>query len=258
MKDRARIGFGQRIRLEWLERTALLQRAGKPKREILEDLQGLLAGQVSVGNPSRYSSRGKTLSILLGVWVSVPRGMESFRDEGLEHLAQLPPGDRLAVHWGMCMAAYPFFGSVAETVGRLLRLQESATAGQVQRRMREQLGERKNVAIATQRVLRSFVDWGVLRDGGTTGRYESAPARPVGHRGVAAWLVEAVLVSSGGDSGRLAALAGSPALFPFELGVASPARLNGNRRLEFLRQGLDEDVVMLRAEAAPSAGMARG
>ena len=60
-----------------------------------------------------------------------------FRDDGLAHLNRLPLTDHLAVHWGMTIAVYPFVGVVAETVGRLLRLQGSCAAGQVQRLVRE-------------------------------------------------------------------------------------------------------------------------
>ena len=50
----------------------------------------------------------------------------------------------MLVHWCMCMAVYPFFSKVAEATGRLLRLQGTVAAAQVQLRVREQLGERRN------------------------------------------------------------------------------------------------------------------
>src|SRR5205807_3397044 len=50
------------------------------------------------------------------------------RDDGLDHFRRLAVDDHLAVHWGMSMAAYPFFGTVAEATGRLIRLQGSAGA----------------------------------------------------------------------------------------------------------------------------------
>ena len=58
----------------------------------------------------------------------------------------------MLVHWCMCMAAYPFFGTVADATGRLLRLQGTAAAAQIQRRLRERLGERETVARAARRV----------------------------------------------------------------------------------------------------------
>ena len=60
----------------------------------------------------------------------------------------------MLVHWCMCTVVYPFFGTVADAVVRLLRLQGSAGAAQVQRRLRERLGERETVARAARRIWR--------------------------------------------------------------------------------------------------------
>ena len=72
------------------------------------------------------------------------------------------------------MAVYPFWSSVATQVGRLLRLQGSAAAAQVQRRIREQYGERETVARRARYVLRSYLDWGVLQETGAPGVYRAA------------------------------------------------------------------------------------
>ncbi len=63
---------------------------------------------------------------------------------------------------------------------------------------------------------------------------------------LAAWLVEAALVAGGAGTGLLAGLVGSPALFPFDLRVHTAMELSGSPRLEFLRQGLDQEMVILR------------
>jgi len=47
-------------------------------------------------------------------------------------------------------------------------------AAQAQRRIKEQLGEREAVSRAARRVLRCFVDWGVLQDTSEKGVYQSA------------------------------------------------------------------------------------
>ena len=70
----------------------------------------------------------------------------------------------------MALAAYPFWGAVAAQTGRLLRLQGTVAAAQVQRRIKEGYGERDTVSRAARRVLRSFIDWRVLTDTATKGR----------------------------------------------------------------------------------------
>ena len=134
---KAQIGFSQRIRLEWLEQTANLMLAGNDKDAINNSLQALLQDKVSVGGRSIRGNREKIITILLKTWLAVPRELEQLRDEGLEILQGLPRKDRIVVHWGMALAAYPFWGAVAAHTGRLLRLQGTAAAAHVQRRVKE-------------------------------------------------------------------------------------------------------------------------
>ncbi len=246
MTQSMEIGFSQRIRLEWLQQTAELFLDGNTREQIEAALQGLLQDKLSVGGTAERGNREKAITILLKVWVSVPTQLEALRNDGLELLQRLPPHDHLVVHWGMTMAVYPFFGVVAEAVGRLLRLQGSVTAAQVQRRVREHLGERETVARAARRILRCFVDWNVLQETTEKGVYQAAPIRVVQDKKLVAWLIEAALAASGSHSGALKAIAQGPALFPFALGSLSVTEVQGNGRLELFRQGLDEDIVTFR------------
>ncbi len=240
------IGFSQRIQLEWLQLTAGLLLAEGTRSQIQVALQEFLQEQLSVGGTAVRGNREKAITILLKIWVSVPKHVEALRDDGLGHLKRLPSGDHLPVHWGMCMAVYPFFAIVAETVGRLLRLQGSVSAAHVQRRLREQLGERETVARAARRVLRCFVDWGVLEETGEKGVYQASPVRLVQDTRLSPWLIEATLVARNTSSGALKAIVDGPALFPFSFASFSVLELQGNNRLEWSRQGLDEDTVTLR------------
>lgn len=249
MSTRVQVGFSQRLQLDWLEFTSGLLLAGSTRGEIQAGLEDLLEDKLSIGSKAKSTNRSKAISILLKIWVSVPENLEPLRNEGLEHLRRLPINEHLPVHWGMTMAVYPFFGVVAEMVGRLLRLQGSCTAAQAQRRIKEHLGERETVSRAARRVLRCFVDWGVLEDTGEKGVYQAAPVQLVEDKKLAAWLIEAAMVASGSDAGALKAIAQSPALFPFAFGVNTTDSA-GNDRLELFRQGLDEDMIMLRGLSA--------
>ena len=128
MNRRDQIGFNQRIHLDWLEYTANLVLAGNPRDEIVAALSERLREKLSVGNDPERGNRDKAISILTKVWVTVPKDLQTLRDEGLDHLRAGGPSERMLVHWCMCMAVYPFFGTVADAVGRLLRLQGTAGA----------------------------------------------------------------------------------------------------------------------------------
>jgi len=239
------IGFSQRIRLEWLEKTARLFLAGNTRDEIETELQDFLQDKLSIGGSSERGTREKAITILLKIWVSVPGPLTAFHREGLEFLKKLPREDHLPVHWGMTMAVYPFFANVAEQVGRLIRLQESFTLAQIQRRIREQLGERETVARAARRILSSFVDWKVLERSAKIGNYWGISPRPVTHRRLVAWLIESVLISNSSTSGSLKSIAQAPSLFPFKIDSMNINDLKENERLELYRQGFDEDIIML-------------
>jgi hypothetical protein len=248
------IGFSQRVRLEWFEQTVNLILAGNDKAAVMNALQDLLQNKVSVGGQAERGNREKIITILLRTWLTVPRGLESWRDEGLELLSCAPRCDHVAFHWGMIMAVYPFWGEVAIQTGRLLRLQGSAAAAHVQRRIREQYGERDTVSRAARRVLRSYVDWGVLQESGVKGVYTAGAPLAVEDPRLIAWLVEASLYARATDLAPLKGLLDSPGLFPFRI---KPVHADGlgavSSRLDFLRQGLNDDLVMRRKQKTPSS-----
>jgi hypothetical protein len=241
------IGFSQRVRLEWLEQTANLILAGNDKAAVNDALQELLKDKVSVGGQAERGNREKIITILLKTWLTVPRELESLRVEGLELLKRVPRCDHLVIHWGMVMAVYPFWSDVATQAGRLLRLQRSAAAAHVQRRVREQYGERETVSRAARRVLRSFLDWGVLQETGAKGIYTSGTILSIEDTRLIAWLTEASLHAHASSSAPLRDLLSSPSLFPFQINLIQAERLVATSlRLDVLRHGLDDELIILR------------
>lgn len=245
------VGFSQRVRLEWFDQTADLVLAGNDKVAINEALQNLLKDKVSVGGEAERGNREKIVTILLKTWLTVPSELEPLRQDGLKLIKSSAQNERLVINWGMVMAAYPFWADVAVQVGRLLRLQGSAAAVQVQRRVREQYGERETVSRAARRVLRSYLDWGVLKESGKNGIYSAGTILAVDNSRLTAWLAEAFLHTRDSRSSPLRDLIGSPSFFPFLIKpIHSESLAAASSRLDLLRHGLDEDLVMLRIPAS--------
>ncbi len=65
MNRSGEVGFGQRIQLDWLERTAQLYIAGHTRDEIEESLQAFLQDRLSIGSDARSGNRALTILILL-------------------------------------------------------------------------------------------------------------------------------------------------------------------------------------------------
>ena len=241
---RDQIGFSQRIHLDWLEYTANLVLAGNPRAEIVAALGERLQEKLSVGSEPERGNRDKAITILTKVWVTVPEELQALRDEGLEHLRARGPSERILVHWCMCMAVYPFFGTVADAVGRLLRLQGTAGASQVQRRLRERFGERETVARAARRILRAYIDWGVLQETAEKGLYRGAANRTIEDIPLALWTIKGVLFATGDTPRPASTLLRGPHLFPFELALPSFRDLETCTALELSRHGLDQEVLL--------------
>jgi hypothetical protein len=240
------IGIDRTIRLEWLEKTAALVQAGNEAKTIKTTFQHDFTGAFLSTKTDMRGAMDKTITILLKTWLNVPAELESLRVGGLELLATVPRSHHLALHWGMVMAVYPFWAGVATQVGRLLRLQGYFTGAHVQRRIREQYGQRETVSGAASRMLRSYIEWGVLRKSNENGIYSAGPCLVSEDSRLIAWLMEAVLNTRVNRSAPLKELLDSPGLFPFRFTpVHADSLLAASSKIDILRHGLDDELVIL-------------
>lgn len=244
MKGQRVIGFDRKILQRWLDFTFARVAEGESPDRIHSLLHQYLLGEIA--GTAEKGAQYKTVTVLQRVWVRMPDALAPLRDDAVALWQEMPVPDPLVFHWGMALATYPFFYDAASIVGRLLRLQEEARLAEVTRRLKESWGDRPQVPHAARRILRSMVEWGVLQDTGTRGVYQG-PMEPfsVAEPRVRNWLMEALLRGSGVRALPYRNLASAPAVFPFSWNP----RLTDLRlasRLESARQGLDEDVVMLR------------
>ena len=129
------IGLDRLVHLTWLEKTANLALAGNDAKTIKSILQDELAGAFRSANIEVRGSLDKTITILLKIWLMPPKDFETLRLLGLELMKQTPLNERMLIHWGMIAAVYPFWSAVAAQIGRLLRLQGTVTAIQIQLRI---------------------------------------------------------------------------------------------------------------------------
>lgn len=242
------IGFSQRVRLEWFERAANLILAGNKQPAVVDGLQEFLRDKVSVGGQAVRGNREKIITIIVKTWLTVPNELAPLRDDGLALFQRTQRGDHLALHWGMVSAAYPFWACVAGQTGRLLRLQGTAAASHVQLRVREQYGERETVSRATRRILRSFVDWGVLCESDAIGVYEPAPPVDVASQDLVAWMIEAAMMSGVSGPTTLRNISDGIGMFPFRLSRLTAGDLvDASPRLDVITHNLDEEIVVLKA-----------
>jgi len=241
MQSKTDIGFGKKVRAAWLDSALAYAAAGQSFDEVKADL----AKEIAANNPGPEAIR-KVQAALKRVWFTPPDYCQALRDDALRlYRKHDSPATRLLLHWGMCIAAYPFIGSVAETMGRLMKLQKETRLADVERRIHEQHGDRDFVGRITRYDVSSFLDWGVLAETKQSGVYQSTKLiRPHGGEQLA-WLAEAVMISRDRAQIPFSELCNHHALFPIALETLSAATLQSNPRLRVERQGLNREFVFL-------------
>jgi len=199
-----------------MDYAARLAREGSPSAAVQEALLAHLARDLAGDVRGKRGSREKAATVLMRTWIAPPQDLEALRNECLGLMEGTPDSSiRVAIHWAVIGAVYPFWLSVAASAGRLLRLQRTFTASQIRRRLSETYGDRELVARATRTVLRSYVDWGVLDGVGTKGTYSAAASIEIEDPRLLSLLAEALLHSSLNSTMSVQDLPTHPALFPF-------------------------------------------
>jgi len=238
------IGFDRRLKIEWLDRAATIRIAHEKPADVRTALDAYLRTRVS--GDAKGGARAKTRSVLMRTWALPRPESKELLKSAIALFSSVPASQRIALHWGLLIANYPFFFDTAMHIGRLLRLQDTIELSQATRRITESWGQRSTVPRAVQRIVRSLVDWRALIDAKNRGEF-ARTAKPidVSSESLSMWLVEAVVVASRGKANTAALAIQHPALFPFVVHV-TPSGLAKSELVEVVRHGLNESVVVLR------------
>jgi hypothetical protein len=236
---RTKIGFDRTIAIEWLDAGAARAASGQSPAEIRQFLWDFLEDVVP--GDTNNSGRGKTLTVLSRIWVAVPAPAEHLREAALRCFLSATSEQRVAIHWAMAVGTHPFFYDVVANVGKLLTLNGQANRSQIKRRMTDTWGDRSTLERTIQHVLRSIIQWGLLRHGQAKGSLVAPSQRIPINEEISELLVHAVLLSHGHGL-PLSQLAGHPALFPFDV-RSNAGSLRKNVCFRVQRQGDQSDVV---------------
>lgn len=231
------VGFDRKIKLDWLDALADRVAQDQDASTLRTYLHAILAGE----HPGEVA-RGKTVTVLMRIWARVPEEHLQVRTEAIELLKTISSKDRLWLHWGMCLLAYPIFQDITSSVGRLLKLQDEITWGQVHRRLESSWGERTTVKKAVPRLVRSMVDWHVLNDSEDNKVFTAAPLHSTRSKKLQVWLLKASHIAHGKEQLEANELLTLPNLFPFKITVGK-ADIRATKGFEVHRQGLDMDMV---------------
>ncbi len=230
------IGFDRFVPLDWAQ-CALRVRNGQ---DSLETLDAMLQS-AEPGAASRKKSR----SVLKGLWLEPRPELGDFADRGAAIARATSDAALPALCWGMAITAYPFFGKVAEVIGRLSAIQGDCTTIEVQRRMAETYGERETAYRATNRVIQTQASWaGIVRtdEGRRIVRREPLMIRD---ETLVTWLIEGA-IRYAGRALPVAALQAATALYPFRLEGSLPFMISISPTLELSADSGNAPLVAIR------------
>jgi hypothetical protein len=191
------------------------------------------------------AARRKTRTVLNRLWLEPYPELASFTERGVAIYKMELDSSIPALRWGVALAVYPFFGKVAELVGRLSAIQGDCASTEVHRRMTEKYGEREGTRRMTNMVIQTQTGWGAVeRVNGGKRIIRRAPLT-IDNDELTAWLVEAA-VRYTEKPVSVSILQALPVLFPFNLSRPLAYVVSNSPNLDLRSEGPSNQLVALR------------
>ncbi|MBO8173523.1 MAG: hypothetical protein H0Z33_16775 [Bacillaceae bacterium] len=231
------VGFDQKIKLNHLDYIAFMAKT-EERKHLYEKLDEYLYAEIK-GDKSRKNA----ITMLMKIWCLVDNEHKELQKEAFELLPVLNQHERIVLHWGMTILAYPFFRDLVTEMGHLFMLQNEVSSQQIGRKMKGLYGDRRRVEVSTSAVLMSIKTWGLI-NASKSGIYTETGKLTITHTELKLWLSKVVILSSQYEKMSLEMINSSAMTFPFDF------NLNVNEfekeYFEVNRQGLDMVMIGLK------------
>lgn len=232
------IGFDRCIARSWLDLALAIVADRRQRQELTALLEQDILG---------VEARSKTSIILNRMWLTPHPTLVEYSAEGVNLFKTNPELDTLVLHWGMALRSHPFFASIADSIGRLLKLHGEFAASQITRRLKEQYGDRASILRAAEAVLQTLVGWGVIAVANAKQRrFQIGMISTVSSPDSGLWVLEAAVAASGTS---VALNAPINHLFPLRLPSIPEAKIASAPRMELQSFGGGELRVGMKKRA---------
>ncbi|MGG2093477.1 hypothetical protein AB1283_12335 [Bacillus sp. S13(2024)] len=229
------VGFDQKVLLHHLDYTANHTKKYS-RQEMYDVLDGYLRNDITGAK-----SRKNAITMLMKIWYLVNEDIAIMRNRLLDILPDLTKEERILVHWGMTLAAYPFFKDVAQEFGKLFKLQDEVQSMVIGKRMKEAYGDRRRVEVATSAVLMSMKAWGLI-DVGKSRSYRVKEKIEISNPEMQSFIIHILLYVLDHKALQLDVIQNHILFFPFSYEF-NLMELRKNPDFVFHRQGVDTIVV---------------
>jgi hypothetical protein len=232
------IGFDRFIQLDWVA-AALKVRAGTASLNELDEM----LDAVGLGKAAKDKTRTKLNAIALepksGLADFINRGVNIF--SGIEDKSEAA-----AFAWGAAIATYPYFGQVAEFIGRLTAIQGDCAVSEIHRRMSEVYGDREITKRATQAVIQTQAAWGGIARVKTGNRLVRLPNITLKNENAVSWMIESVLRYHQ-KAVSLSSIQSSSVIYPFAFDLSVGYVLSKSQVLAVRLEGPGHQLIDLRS-----------
>jgi hypothetical protein len=231
------VGFLQYVKKDWLDATISFYQNNQNIDEIKANLNKLLKSKVT-----KNEERRKTIDVLTRTWIRIPKKYKKIRDSALEFYDDLEPDERIILHWGMLLLAYPFFRDIVYSTGFLSQLQNDFTSTQLRNRLISSWGHRTTIIRAIDRILQSLKDWNILVMDGKSLKPNSK--LEIKNELLCLWFLECVYRTENVDSMLFDKFVSLQTMFPFELKIQL-YKIKQAKNFEFQIHGMNMEIISL-------------
>jgi hypothetical protein len=219
-----RIGFDRQIKLDWLDTMAGVVKKESDMDKIRQEMHSYLEIEFPL-----YVARKKTITVLSRIWYKVPKEHLDIRNRGLELLPNLEQKDRIWIHWGLTLLAFPFVRDIATYLSRCFSLNDNCSIQEVTRKMEESWGYRTTIKRALNRVIQSFCYWDIIVKDKKSGIIKPKIRLKSYDKSLNLWLLEAILLAENDHSIPIDQVNKIPSGFPFDFSLNYSDILESNR-----------------------------
>lgn len=177
---------------QWLDASLRIARTRDSPQAARRALLGAL-GDAPLGKAALV----KTVTALSRVWLNPARSAAPVLEWALDQSGQY--ADWRPLHFGALLATQSFFRTLVDSCGRELIGHDVVSTVDLRRRMRDNLGPRRSVDIATQRGVKTLRSLGLLVGRGSSS-LSSRGSLEVDDPELGAWLVRCLLTGKGAES----------------------------------------------------------
>jgi len=232
------VGFDQKILIHQLDFMAKEIPRTDKRDDLYEKMDDFLTADIR-GNKSRLNAR----TMIFKIWYLVDEDHKDLQKRALILFRQVSNEERIALHWGLTLLAYPFFRDLVNELGLLYRLQDEVTSYQINKKIKALYGDRRRVEVATSAVLTSLRSWGVIYSEKRNVQIMSEKV-DIQSPELKSWLAEVLIRALGVEALPIERFSEYPMLFPFSLNVQLEDLSSDH--FSKIRQGVDKVVIGLK------------